>query len=144
MLEAKGCGKVSLIFDGDSVIIKHKGLARAFVGDKTILIEDIVEVNFKPSSNQFSRGFIRFSTSAGQALVSPIEDGSGNSVLFEYNEQKDFITIKDAIDEARKNVKKPSSGQVLSVADELKKLLELKKQGVLSEKEFEKQKKKLL
>jgi len=103
-----------------------------------------VEINFKPSSNQFSRGFIRFSTSAGQSMVSPIEDGSGNVVLFQYNEEKDFIAIKDAIDKARKNFKKQSSGQVLSVADEIKKLLELKKQGVLSEKEFENQKKKLL
>ena len=143
MLEAKGLGKVSILFDGDSVIINDKSLTRAFVGDKTILIENIVEVNFKTSS-RFMPGFIRFATAAGQALVSPIEDGSGNSVLFEYKEQKDFIAIKDAIDEARKNVKKPSSGQALSVADELKKLLELKKQGVLSEKEFEKQKKKLL
>jgi hypothetical protein len=143
MLEAKGLGKVTLIFDGDTVIIKHKGFARHLVGEKTILIENIVEINFNLSS-RFSPGYIRFATAASQAMVAPIEDDSGNAVFFDYNVQENFIAIKEAIDEARKNIKKPSSGQVLGVADELKKLLELKELGVLSEKEFEKQKKKLL
>jgi len=144
MLEAKGVRGGILIFDGDNVIIKRQGGALAITGEKKIAIENIVEIEFKQSS-WAANGYIRISTSAGQTKVAISYTGEAeNAVLFGNKEQKDFIAIKDAIDEARKNIKKPSGGSVSSVADELKKLLELKQLGVLSEKEFEEQKKKLL
>ncbi len=70
-----------------------------------------------------------------------------HSVIFGKSAQADFEALRDFINEQVEriaNLPKAESGPVLGKADELKKLAQLKADGILTEAEFESEKKKLL
>jgi hypothetical protein len=148
-LEAKGRGAL-LIFDGRTVTITRKGVLGRMVvgkGTKTIPRDAISAVQLKPAGWAIN-GFISFT------LAGAIEDRRGfgaqtwdaakdeNSVVFTKQQQPAFEAIREAIETAK--TAPTTSGQPVSVADELAKLARLRDAGALSDAEFEAQKARLL
>lgn len=146
MLEAKGVGG-SIEYDGTYVILKHKGLLSVMtvgvVPGKKIPIRNILSVQFKAAG--LLNGYIQFSTAAGESrggMQAAVADE--NSMVFAKKNQKDFELIKESVEQAISTNSGNGQVQNISVADELKKLSELRDAGIISEDEFSQQKKKLL
>jgi hypothetical protein len=68
-----------------------------------------------------------------------------NIVTFNTNEEaKKFLAFKEIVEDRIKELKNQNKNSSLSIADEIKKLADLKEQGILTEEEFLLQKKKLM
>lgn len=137
-------------FDGKFVTIARNGaLARMTVGkgEKRIPVSSITAVQWKPPS-RLVRGFIQFSVPGGNEGKSragrQTRDAAGdeNSVLVDSRHAAEFETLRSAVEGAiGAPAAATSSG---GVADELKKLSELRDGGILPEEEFAAQKARLL
>lgn len=149
--EAKGVnGQVS--FDGSIVTISRKGvMARTTVGkgDKRIPVSSITAVEWKPPS-ALIRGFIGFTipggnenrSTFGKRTVDAAKDE--NSVVVGKSHVEEFDVLRAAIEAALAGQTAPQSTGGGSMADELKKLADLRTAGVLSDAEFDTQKAHLL
>lgn len=162
MLEASGTdGQVKV--DEKNVSITRKGLlARALStesgGDEVIPMSKVIAVGFIPCKMGI-KGTIQFGvldkdgkatvTSSNAGWVASLASGTlKHSIMFSKNAQSDFEKVRDFVEEQIKlNEGKEatsSGGSTISVADELKKLSELRDSGIISDEEFSHQKKKLL
>ncbi|MFE4651548.1 DUF4429 domain-containing protein [Streptomyces sp. NPDC056707] len=152
-MEAKGHGG-QVDFDGQYVTIKRKGfLARSVVGkgEKRLHISNITAVQWKPAGMMVN-GFIQFTVPGGNELKSSFGSQTSsamqdeNSVVFTKQQQPKFEILRAAIDTAIVQHRAPQVAQVrlVSVADELAKLGTLLQQGMLTQREFDQQKARLL
>jgi hypothetical protein len=150
VIEAKGInGQVK--FDGQFVTISRSGfMARATVGkgEKRIPVSSITAVQWKPPSKMV-RGFIQFSVLGGNERRSGFGKQTTdaakdeNSVVVGWTQIAEFEPLRAAVEEAIGRGAAPAASAA-SVADELKKLAELREAGVLSDAEFDAPKAKLL
>ena len=119
----------------------------AYEGNKEILISQISSVQFK-NTGMLTSGYIQFGflggTEARGGLMQATQDE--NSVMFNKKQQKDFESIKRAIDEKirQTNSPVPRAPVVVSELDEIEKLVSLRDRGILTPDEFEAKKKQLL
>ena len=151
LLSAKGFdGNVT--FDGTVVVIERN---RSKV-DKRIPVGSITSVQWSPPRglNGFILGNITF-TIPGENFIPQqgVKIGKGvvnpNAVNFKKPAAKDFEVVRDAINAAIEKGSEDSNAPVVpqnpvSVGDELKKLVDLRDSGILTEAEFDAQKTKLL
>ncbi|MFF7147521.1 DUF4429 domain-containing protein [Streptomyces griseoaurantiacus] len=148
MIEAAGTGG-QLAFDGQYVTITRNGfLARATHGrgDKKIPLTAISAVQWKPAG--MTNGFIQLSiggadrqAAKGGRTMNAAKDE--NSVVFTRKQQSAFEALRAALEQAIASQHTPAA-PAASVADELAKLAELHRQGVLNDAEFAAQKARIL
>ncbi|MGW2048609.1 DUF4429 domain-containing protein [Streptomyces sp. NPDC001858] len=152
MIEAKGHNG-QIVFDGQHVTITRKGiLARTSVGkgEKRWHISQISATQWKPAG-AFINGFIQISAAGGNErrstfgsqTRSAVQDE--NSVIFTRKQQAGFEQLRAAIDQAiAAQHAAPQIAQLAGVADQLAKLADLHKQGVITVEEFEAGKNRIL
>jgi len=140
----------ALILDGNKIRIERKGamsfLGHGFKGDKEILIKHISAIQLKKASFLLNQGYIQFSFIGGQeSKAGLLKAGSDeNTVVFKPKQQPDFEKIKEMIEEKLDGGTVENTPAKSSNLDELKKLAELKKEGVITDEEFNLKKKELL
>lgn len=150
MIEAAGQGG-QMQFDGQYVTITRNGfLARATHGrgDKKIPLTAISAVQWKPAG--MTNGFIQLSiggadrqAAKGGRTMNAAKDE--NSVVFTRKQQPAFEALRAALEQAIAERHAPAApAPAASVADELGKLAELHRQGVLNDDEFAAQKARIL
>lgn len=143
-------------FDGQFVkIIRTKFVSRITVGkgQKTIPISSITAVQFKPAG-WIMTGYIQFTLGGGnevratfgsQTLDAGLDE---NSVTFDPSKTEEFLKLRDAVESAiaERAISRAKNTQDAepSKLEKLKQLGELRDAGVLTENEFEVEKKRLL
>jgi len=143
-MEAQGTdGK--FILDGNKIKIVRKGftafMLHGLKGEKEILIKQISAIQMR-NAGTYHEGYLRFSFLGSEAKSTAFDGQSNeNSVRFTKAQQPDFEKIKLAIDKKMEDGESKSS---LSGLDDLEKLAELKKKGIITAKEFTLKKKKIL
>ncbi|KIL73733.1 hypothetical protein SD77_3010 [Bacillus badius] len=88
-------------------------------------------------------GFIQFGVTGNKDVKGIYTAGDENTIMFSKKEQGMAEELKAAVERKIYTERKQESSSP-SLADELKKLLTLKNEGVLTEEEFQQQKQKLL
>ncbi len=128
--------------------IKRKGglsfLTQGLKGDKEILISQITSIQFKPASI-WTNGYIQFAFVGGSEAKGGILEAGGdeNTVMFRLNQQPQFETFKQELQERMNNLRAGSS-KSHSNLDELEKLASLRDRKIISDEEFEAKKRQLL
>ena len=136
------------------VSIKFKGLGRlTHGGDESYPMERIKAVGFKAPTLMGS-GHIQFGVLDAHGRAEANSTNSGwifgsieHMVLFDKKSLKDFTELKEFVEQQVEKHKLGNSSKHSSqfnVADELEKLARLKESGVLTDDEFQMQKKRLL
>lgn len=125
-------------------------LTKGLKGAKTIPFSSITAVQYR-KAGPIVAGFIQFTIPGGNEGRGGVFDAvfDENTFMFcksfdgrDVNEEAE--KINNYIDSQIKLFKSPQNAQPAGIADELKKLADLRGQGVLSEEEFQQAKKKLL
>lgn len=135
------------------ISIKFKGLGRMTNGgDESYPMEKVKAVGFKEPG--FSRGHIQFGVLDAHGRAEANSTNSGwifgsieHMVMFDKKSLKDFIILKEFVElqiEKHKTGNSSKQPTHLNIADELGKLAKLKESGILTDEEFQIQKKKLL
>ncbi|OES45270.1 hypothetical protein BA724_04480 [Domibacillus iocasae] len=147
--EFKHGGKTTVTIDSDFIRIDRKGLfnkSSGLKGEKSLKLDMITSVQLIPAS-AIKGGFLQFSIPGSKDVKGIYMSADENTVMFSKKEQHMAEEVKGIVEGKiqRKEaaVSSPNSSS-LSVADELKKLAELKDAGILSQEEFDAQKKLLL
>ena len=148
-------GKTKIIISDGTLTISRPGIvskfSHGFVGDKTILINNISAVQLKKAG--FARGYIQCILPGTTEKKVGIVNGSidENIIYFDAGFNKDEINanaeeIKLYIENYNSsNTKNTSETQVQkNKYDELKQIKELLDDGVINQEEFEKEKEKIL
>lgn len=151
-LKADGVGG-QIVVDDQWITISRKGLkakaSHGLSGDKRISLTSVTAVQMKTASS-LSNGFIQFSIMGGQESKAGLRAAATdeNTVMFQKKHQVAFDAIREHVEATivRRSSSNPSQSSTApsSLADELKKLAELRDAGVLSDEEFASQKSKLL
>lgn len=113
-------------------------------GSKDIWIEQISSIQIrKPAMG--TNGYIQFSFFGGHEGNSGLLHAAGNenAVLFDSSQEHLFIKIKQLIEERIAIIKQPKTLDSGNISD-IEKLFELKKQGIITEEEFQLTKRKIL
>ena len=150
-ITAKGVnGQIEL--QGNKIKIMRKGalsfLTHGMSGEKEIRIQVITSIQVKRAT-MFTNGFIQFAFQGGSeakgALFQATQDE--NTVMFNTSQADVFMKLKAEverrIDELTANPPAATAAPV-SAFDELEKLAGLRERGIVSEEEFEEQKRRLL
>ena len=142
-------GQVS--FDGDFVTILRKGsigfMSQGLKGEKQIPITALTSIQLKLGGLMFN-GYIQFATGSGENVGGLGQATSDeNSIVFTERKNSAFQKLREVVNEAKLskqggNVVQTSPGE--SDASQLAKLADLYGQGLLSEKEFQDAKAKIL
>ncbi|OHX39199.1 SHOCT domain-containing protein [Cytobacillus oceanisediminis] len=149
-MEANGVnGQLELT--GNKIIIKRKGMmakmSQGLKGDKEILIKQISSIQIK-KAGALTNGYIQFSFSGGKENKGGLFDATKdeNTIMFNKKQMPDFEKLKLAIEEKIDQLSNTSSINVgqIDVADQIKKLAELRDSGIITEDEFNGKKKQLL
>ena len=140
-----------LVLAVDKVIIRKRGLANALAsgmnGERTILIASITAMQLK-SAGLITPGYILFSYAGSKPFMGGVLEATQDPDTFlfgrELNAQvADFkVKVEKIMRDAKQSV--PTSNSTATLTDEIRKLAELKQQGLLSQEEFEAAKRKLL
>ncbi|MBB6446517.1 DUF4429 domain-containing protein [Bacillus benzoevorans] len=147
-MEASGVNG-QLEFTGTKIIIKRKGMlakmTQGLKGDKEILVKQISSIQFK-KANSFTNGYIQFAFSGGKENQGGLFDATKdeNTIMFNKKQMKDFEKIKLAVEEKIIESNQSTPSQVVDVADQIKKLSELRDNGIITDDEFNAKKKQLL
>ena len=148
MQKFEGSGATLEVYPTKIVIKRHgllSFLTQGSKGDKEIFIKNITAIQLKEPG--FTKGFIQFSLSGESASKGGAFDAvkDENSIMIgTMPVYKTFVAAKNLIESHIQGQNKPQVQQPVSIADELSKLVELKKEGFLTEEEFQEQKRKLL
>lgn len=147
IMEAKGHNGQLEVHD-DRIVIKREGLmgllTQGFKGNKEIPISQITAIQFKKTGTIFS-GYIQFSIMGGVESRGGVFDATKdeNTIMFIKKQEPDFEKAKQMIEEkmykSKATMTNPTSG-----LDELEKLADLKKKGIITKEEFEAKKKMIL
>lgn len=145
----KGVAGLFEVFD-NKVDLTPRGLLgilnKGVVGTKTIPFNSITGVQLR-MGNALTNGYIQFTLPGGNESKGGIlaAQKDENSFTFQAKQNGLMVEIQNYIEQ---RIGKPSgssdSSGSISIADELRKLAELKDQGVLSEEEFQTAKRKLI
>ncbi|EJS68506.1 MULTISPECIES: DUF4429 domain-containing protein [Bacillus] len=148
-MEATGVNG-QLQVEGNKIVIKRKGvlakMSQGLKGDKEILIKHLSSIQFKPAGI-FTNGYIQFSFSGGKENKGGLFDATKdeNSIMFSKKQQPNFLKLKALIEQKMDEQHSPApinaSGDV---ADQIKKLADLRDSGILTNEEFDAKKKQLL
>lgn len=148
-------------FHINKIVIERKGvisfLSQGLKGDKTIYLSDISAIQFK-NAGIFTNGYIQFSFYGGIENKGGIFDATQdeNTVMFNLEQEKDFIALNHHLNIALSNLKKEKINEKIQEKTEVKKdseiaylfeiekLAELRDRGILTEEEFSLKKKQLL
>jgi len=148
-MEAKGVNG-QLEFTGNKIAIKRKGMlakmTQGLKGDKEILIKQISSIQFKPAG-ALTNGYIQFAFSGGKENKGGLFDATQdeNAIMFNKKQMKEFEEIKSAIEEKINSLNQPIiQSAPIDIADQIKKLADLRDSGILTEEEFNAKKKQLL
>lgn len=152
MLVEGRTGQVELL--ENKIRITRRGwLSMPKVGDKEILLSAITAIELKQPGWFGTAGYIRFVYQGGGEskksfweTLDPVTRAASdeNAVLFGNGQLAEFEHLKELIEKKIAERARPQSNATSSVADELTKLAGLKANGVLTEAEFQQQKRKLL
>ncbi|MED4715251.1 DUF4429 domain-containing protein [Bacillus badius] len=143
--EFKHGGKTTVTIDSENLRIDRKGFfnrSSGLKGEKTIKLSMISSVKIIPAS-AIKAGFIQFGVTGNKDVKGIYTAGDENTIMFSKKEQGMAEELKAAVERKIYTERKQESSSP-SLADELKKLLTLKNEGVLTEEEFQQQKQKLL
>jgi len=149
IMEARGVnGRIQLL--DDRVRILRKGVIslalQGIKGDKEIPINQVGAIKFKNAG--LTAGYMIFTFLGSQeykgGLFGELYDENG--VAFYPNHQREFEAMKAAIEQKMAEARRPAVQQIQrpSAYDELAKLAALRDQGIVTEQEFQEQKRKLL
>jgi len=149
LLEIKGRNG-TLIVTENKIIIKRKGLVallnKGSASDKEIPIKNISAIEYF-KGNILLNGKMQFSVSGEVATLQSKPGGfEENTIIFLKKQSSDFLKAKKMIEDLREKLEQNSNTVInqISSADELKKFLELKEQGIITEEEYNSKKKELL
>ena len=132
----------------DKLTITPKGLLgflnKGLKGTKTIPFFSITGIQYKKPG--LTNGYIQFTISGGNESKGGVLSAASdeNTFMFVSKVNDAVIEVKDFIEKRLHEVRQPAAAQTTSAADEIKKLADLRGQGLLSEEEFSNAKKKLL
>ena len=152
-----GEGKSIIKLNDNSVTISRPGVmpkfTHGFVGEKTIMLNQITGVQFKKSTT-FTTGFLQFIVPGSKEATKskPLERVKDENIVYfkdpwmKYDEEnKNAEFIKNYIEKYNANLNKPQVIQnTTSNLDEIKKLKELLDMNAITQEEFDKKKKDLL
>ena len=148
MLRAERIAGQVEVDDSGFVTIKRQG-ARAMLnhelkGDKRIPLRSITAVQFKPAG--LTVGYIQFSMAGSVENQAGLLAGGNdeNTIQFKSRQQAGFEAIRDRVEAAITSAASGSGPATASPADELRKLADLLRDGVLNQGEFDQQKARLL
>jgi hypothetical protein len=144
-MSAKGVNGQLELLEG-RIRISRKGvlgfLTQGLKGDKEINISSISSIQWK-KAGAFTNGYIQFAFHGGAeakgGLFQATQDE--NSIMFTKAQEAEFEKIRD---EVHRRVNAGATGSSDSVADEIKKLADLRDQGIITSEEFEAKKKQIL
>ena len=138
-----------IVYD-DKVDIERIGFlnnwVRDFPGTKTILMNSITSIQYKPGGG-FLNGFLQFGVLGGREQVGGSFDAARdeNSVVFPKDKNEKAEKIKAFIEKKIAERSGPAqSSAAVSAADEILKLKRLMDDGIITADEFEAKKKQLL
>jgi hypothetical protein len=148
MISAKGTnGTIHVDTDTQTILIERTGLnARMLVGggEKRIPLASVTAVQWRKAS--LATGFLQLTLAGGiERRSRPGQTGGDakrdeNTVTFHARQQPDFERVRDAINQAltahNAPPAAPSAGGA-SVADELAKLDDLRRQGIITDADFQ-------
>lgn len=152
LARAAGFGYIS--FDGHFVTIQHIGIQRMTIGKgvKRFPLSAISNIHIKPAGWVMD-GYMQITAAGSNEVRSEFGRQSWdarndeNSVTFVSNEQPAFLALRDAIEEAQRNLHAPGpviQEQAPDVLAQLEKLGNLRDAGILTEEEFAAKKAELL
>lgn len=152
MHRMEGVADILEVFE-DKVTITPTGvlgvLTKGLKGTKTIPFFSITAIQFKSAG--FTSGYIQFTIAGGNESRGGVFDAAGdeNTFMFSGSGSNNQIAeiIKNYIETRIQELRSPKpapSGNSGGIADEIRKLADLKAQGVLSDAEFQAAKAKLL
>jgi hypothetical protein len=158
IMQLKGTHKSILTLYEKKIVIIHRGAGSrvaGIAGEHSYMIKDIIGIEVNKGGTMGSRGSIFFnhkglqsmgSTDTHFGLDSVKKAGSKNAVLFKSKDYSSFKLFQEKVEELMGEVGTSSSTIVnqVSIPDEIKKLSDLKDQGILTEEEFETKKTDLL
>lgn len=143
----------TLEFNGDTVTITKRGLANALAsgmnGARTIQISSITAVQMKPAG-LLTPGYILFSYAGSKPFMGGIWEATQDpdTFLFRKDLTAQVAEFKSLVEKKMRESKQlaaaPANNVSGSLMDDLRKLVEFKNQGILSQAEFDAAKKKLL
>ena len=145
--KVRGVGGELEVFE-DKVTLAPKGafgfLTKGLKGTKSIPFESITGIQHKKAGIA-TNGYIQFSMPGGNesrgGLIAATSDE--NSFMYRRGDNAVIQEIKEYIERRTKEMRgRPSSSN--NMAEELTKLADLRKQGILSEEEFGKAKQRLI
>jgi Short C-terminal domain len=116
-------------------------------GEKEILLEHITSIQFKDAGS-FVNGYIQFSITGGQEDRGGIFDAvyDENTVLFNEEQEASFRALRRRLEQRRIEVRAPreAPAPTRSRLDDIERLVSLRDRGILTEDEFQREKRKLL
>lgn len=147
-MSAEGVNGQLTLLDG-RIRISRTGvlafLTQGLKGDKEIQLSSIFSIQWK-AAGVLTRGYIQFAFYGGAeakgGLWQATEDE--NSILFTSGQQPEFEAIRDEIQRRLNQRDVPFTSGSASIADEIRKLAELRDEGILTPAEFEAKKRQLL
>ncbi|HEY5296461.1 MAG TPA: SHOCT domain-containing protein [Verrucomicrobiae bacterium] len=135
----------------DKVIFRKRGWANALAsgmnGDRTILISSITAMQLKPAG-LLTPGYILFSYAGSKPFMGGVWEATQDPDTFLFGREQDdqVADFKAKVEKLMQNLNQatPVSNFPPALTDEIRKLAELKQQGILSQEEFDAGKRKLL
>jgi len=143
----QGVAEEMEVFD-DKLTITPKGalgfMVKGLKGTKTILFFSINGMQYRKPGRL--SGYLQFTIPGGNESKGGLFAAASDENTFMFDAKVDdvVIKVKDFIEKRIKEGRQPAPAQTASAADEIRKLAELREQGLLSEEEFSNGKKKLL
>jgi Domain of unknown function (DUF4429)/Short C-terminal domain len=147
-VHAKGVnGQITV--EGDWLTIERKGLGRIghSKGDRRIPLASITAVQMRPGG-AIANGFIKFTIPGSPESRGGLSDASKdeNAVIFKRKQQAEFDAVREHVENyitARHTTPAQAPAQP-DIADQIRKLAELRDAGILTSEEFEAKKAELL
>jgi hypothetical protein len=145
---ATGCNGQIELYE-DYVVIKRRGflafMVHGFKGEKQIYLDQVSAIQFKQCGTLTS-GYLQVVFKGSQESKAALWDATTdeNTVVFWSQHEPAFLDLKVLLENRLRQARSGRGGAPLSVADEIAKLDELRRRGVLTDDEFEIKKRQLL
>lgn len=140
-----------LTLNDSTLTISREGflafLTQGLKGDKSIAIEHITSIQFKPAG-ALVRGYIQFAFMGGQEAKGGAFQAANdeNSVVFTDEQETDFRRLKLELERRISLARQPAAPVVRpsSSLDDLERLANLRDRGILTDEEFAAKKRQIL
>jgi hypothetical protein len=136
--------------DGDWLTIERKGFRGRIghsKGDRRIPLASITAVQMRPAGT-FANGFIRFTVPGSPELRGGLSNAGKdeNAVIFNKKEANDFERVREAVESyiVGHHARPAPTAATPDISEQIKKLGELRDQGLVTEEEFETKRDELL